>query len=167
MAKQRYSAIHRLAQRVASTSGGAWILSRVMHPLDRLTLSLSDGRISAAEVLAGLPIVMIEMTGARSHRRRIVPLIYVQIESETERLALIATNWGQRRHPAWYYNLMAYPDVWGTVKGRRQAYRAHEASVVEYQGYWPAAVRTYPGYESYRKRISSRDIPILILDPIP
>ena len=167
MTRQRYSAFHRFAQRMASTSAGAWFLSRAMHPLDRLTLKLSGGRFSAAEVVAGLPIVMIEMTGARSQLPRSVPLIYVQIEAEPEKLALVATNWGQRRHPAWYFNLKAHPNVTCTLKGRRRAYKAHVASVDEYQWYWPAAVETYPGYDLYRRRISGREIPILILEPLP
>lgn len=143
---------------------GAWVLSRVMPRLDRWMLDLSGGRFTAAEWLAGLPVAMVEMTGARSGQPRTAPLIYVQLETEPERMALIATNWGRQRLPAWYHNLKAHPEAYGTVKGLRRMYRAHEASKGEYGPYWRAAVETYPGYESYRKRIVGRPIPIMILD---
>ncbi len=136
-----------------------------MHHLDRWSLKLTSDRVTAAEWLAGLPIALVEMTGARSGLPRSAPLIFVQLEAEPEKLAFVATNWGRPRLPAWYHNLKAHPEVQCTVNGRRQTYRAREASEDEYGRYWRAAVETYPGYESYRKRIVGRHIPIMILDP--
>lgn len=163
--RQRYSAFHSFAQRVASTTGGAWLLSRVMHPLDRLVLRLSAGRMTAANILAGLPIMVVEMKGARTGLRRTAPLIYVQIEAEPDRIALIATNWGRSRLPSWYHNLKAHPQVRGTMAGRQQDYRAHEATAAEYERFWQAGVATYRGYAAYKNRIHGRHIPIIILEP--
>lgn len=162
--RQRYSSFHSFAQRVAATTCGAWLLSRVMHPLDRLVLWLSVGRMTAAHILAGLPIMVIEMKGARTGLRRTAPLIFVQTEAEPDRIALIATNWGRNRLPSWYHNLKAYPHVHGTVAGRQKNYRAHEATADEYDRFWQAGVETYRGYAAYRKRIHGRHIPIMILE---
>ncbi len=162
---RRYSYFHSLVQGIAGSAVGAGILSRSMHHLDRVVLSLTGGRATAAKWLAGLPVATLEVKGARSGVTRTLPLIVVQAESESGRLAFVATNWGRARHPAWYHNLKANPDVVCTVAGVRGPYTAHEASADEYERFWLQAVETYPGYRLYRQRIRGRHIPIMILTP--
>ena len=47
-------------------------------------------------------------TGARTGQRRAVPLTYLP---DGDRYIVTAGNAGSDRHPAWYYNLAADPDV--------------------------------------------------------
>ena len=161
----RYSYFHSLVQRIAGSAVGAWILSRSMHHLDRVVLSLTGGRATAAGWLAGLPMAMLEVKGARSGVVRTLPLICVQVDSDADRPAFVATNWGRARHPAWYYNLKANPEVACTVAGVRRLYTAYEASADEYERFWRRAVETYAGYRLYQRRIRGRHIPIMILAP--
>ncbi len=165
MARRRYSHFHTLVQGIAGSAVGAWILSRSMHHLDRVVLTLTGGRATAARWLAGLPVATLEVKGARSGVIRTLPLIVVQIESESGRLAFVATNWGRAHHPAWYHNLKANPDVACTLAGIRRLYTAHEAGGDDYERFWRQAVATYPGYGLYRQRIRGRHIPIMILEP--
>ena len=68
----------------------------------------------AAALFTGLPLITLTTTGAKSGRPRSVPLVGVPYG---ERLILIASNWGQAKHPAWYHKVLkAHPEV--KVDGR-------------------------------------------------
>jgi deazaflavin-dependent oxidoreductase (nitroreductase family) len=104
----RPNVIARTVRRVIATRPAAWLLARTIHHVDGATLRLSGGRTTASAVLSGLPIIELTTTGAKSGRPRTVPLVGIP---DGERLILIASNWGQAKHPAWYYNVKANPAV--------------------------------------------------------
>lgn len=110
-------------------------------------------------------MVFVTMTGARSGLTRTVPLLCIRDERDPSTFALIATNWGQARYPAWYFNLKANPRVACTIAGKKGQYIAHETVDEEYARFWQLAVDTYAGYPSYRQRIHGRNIPIMVLTP--
>lgn len=71
--------------------------------------------------LAGAPLLLLTTTGAKSGRSRTCPLAYL---SEGGRIYVFAGNRGAPTNPAWYYNLVAHPDVMvelGTEKFEAQA----------------------------------------------
>jgi deazaflavin-dependent oxidoreductase (nitroreductase family) len=152
----------RLNKRFAYTRVGTGFYSHTLHHLDRMARGLSGGRYSAAGVLGGLPIVFVTTTGAKSGQSRTVPLIAVP---DDRRLALIASNWGRKGNPAWYYNVTANPEVIVEYRGRRAAYRAHRAAGGEREAFWEKAAALYPGYTIYREKAGEREIPVIILDP--
>jgi F420H(2)-dependent quinone reductase len=97
-------------QRVARTTA-AWrplslFYARTLHHIDRVVYRLTRGRATFASWVAGLPIVMLTTTGAKSGRQCTLPLVALP---EGDRLVVIASNYGQHRNPAWYYNLCANP----------------------------------------------------------
>ncbi len=92
-------------------------------------------------------------------------MLCIRDRRDPERFALIASNWGQRRHPAWYYNLKANPQARVTIDGQARDYRAQEATDEEYERFWNYARETYFGFDLYRKRAGDRHIPILVLTP--
>ena len=98
--------------RIASSRPGLWLSPRVLPPSDRFLLRLSGNRYSATAWLAGLQVVTVTTRGARSGVPRPQPLIPFRIG---DRFGLIASNWGGKHHPAWYYNIRANPEV---QKGR-------------------------------------------------
>jgi deazaflavin-dependent oxidoreductase (nitroreductase family) len=63
---------------------------------------VSRGRSTFTSWVTGLPIVMLTTTGARSGRQRTLPVLGVPDDGT---LVVIASNYGQERNPAWYYNL--------------------------------------------------------------
>ncbi len=140
----------------------AWLLARTIHHVDGAVLRLSGGRTTAAALLSGLPIVLLTTTGARSGRPRAVPLVAVP---DGPRLILIASNWGQARHPAWYYNVKANPRVSVTRDGQTRPYQAREAVGEERAALWARAVAVYPGYEGYARR-AGRSIPVVVLENV-
>ena len=55
-----------------------------------------------------MQLLLLTTTGARTGQRRAVPLTYLLLG---DRYIVMAGNADSDRHPAWYYNLAANPDV--------------------------------------------------------
>jgi deazaflavin-dependent oxidoreductase (nitroreductase family) len=69
------------------------------------------------------------------------------------------------RHPGWYHNLKAYPEVEVLLDGCNRAYTAHEATGAEREHLWTMVCDNYSGYAIYQKRAGERQIPIIVLIP--
>ncbi len=158
----RLNWLQKINTRIAMSAMGARLLARTIHHVDKLVLRLSNGRATAATLLTGLQILSLTTTGAKSGQLRTVPL--VAIPYSDNRLIIIASNWGQTKHPAWYHNLVAQPQVTVTRDGRSQPYVAREATGTERDACWQAALQTYPGYAAYKQR-TERQIPVIVLTP--
>ncbi|MCB8938343.1 MAG: nitroreductase family deazaflavin-dependent oxidoreductase [Ardenticatenaceae bacterium] len=159
---ERKNLLQKINTRIAMSAVGAQIMARVMHHLDKLVLKVSNGRSTATTFLAGLQILNLTTIGAKSGQPRTVPLLAVPFKNE--QLVLIASNWGQQKNPAWYYNICANPEVTVTRNGRSQTYLARETEGDERAACWQTAVETYPGYPAYERR-TSRRIPVILLTP--
>jgi deazaflavin-dependent oxidoreductase (nitroreductase family) len=128
--------------------------------VDRVLLRRTDGRFSVPEILAGIPVVTIITTGARTGQRRETPLLGVPFEGD---LAVIGTRFGQPGTPGWYYNLRAQPMVELAYRGKVVPARARETEGGEWSAIWARARQVYAGYESYARRINDRRIHIMVL----
>ncbi|MGB1252548.1 MAG: nitroreductase/quinone reductase family protein [Candidatus Promineifilaceae bacterium] len=157
------NAFNKLIAKIASSAPGAAVFARVLHPIDGAIIRWSKGRTSAAAVLAGLPVVSLTATGAKSGKKRTLPLIGIP---DGDNIVLIASNWGQQKHPAWYYNVRTNPDVSVGFEGGDYAFTAREVTdSAERADLWNKAVKLYAGYNAYRQRASHRQIPIVLLSP--
>lgn len=67
-------------------------------------------------------LVLLTTTGRRSGQPRTVPLGFAH--DDAGHLLLFASNMGAPRHPDWYLNLAADPQVTAELTGRRFATRA-------------------------------------------
>jgi hypothetical protein len=67
--------VQRGMQRVASSKPGAWALSKILHHADRRLFAWSKGRITVPGMVAGLPVLMVTTTGAKSGQARTMPLL--------------------------------------------------------------------------------------------
>jgi F420H(2)-dependent quinone reductase len=120
---------------------------------------MSGGRLMAS--MANSPICVVRMQGARSNQWRDVPLMYVP---NGDGVILVASLGGAPKHPVWYYNLVAHPDIEVLVKERTLKLRARIASAAEKAALWPKCVAAYPAYADYQKK-TTRDIPLFICEP--
>lgn len=136
-------------------------LSLVLHHADTLLLRLTRGKHTVAEIV-GLPIIQLTVKGAKTGQLRTVPLVSI-VDGET--LGLIASNFGGKHAPGWYYNLKANPECEVKFKGKLWVYIARETEGDEYLHYWMTAVSLYAGYEKYKERASHRHIPVMVLEP--
>jgi deazaflavin-dependent oxidoreductase (nitroreductase family) len=155
--------LQRVFQHVPASRLGAWIFARTLHPLDRLLLRLSRGRVSVPGVVAGLPVVMLTSIGAKTGQPRTVPLVGLR---DGDKVVVIASNFGQTHHPGWYYNLRAHPEATLELLGRSGAYLAREATPAEWQKYWQRAADLYIGFPASQQHARGRTIPIIVLTPI-
>jgi len=153
---------HALIRRLSATRWGSRLIARRLHAWDRFVLEKSHGRTSATTMLTGLPVIVIRSTGARSGAERITPLLAIGDENH---YLLIATNFGSPRHPDWYYNLKANPEV-EVLRGQsRRRYIARELQGEERSQGWATAVAHFAGYALYEQRAPMRRIPVLALTP--
>jgi deazaflavin-dependent oxidoreductase (nitroreductase family) len=157
---RRPNALQRLVRRVASTTLGARVFSRLAPPVDRALARLAGGR-TLAELAAGLPTVLVTTTGARSGRPRTVPLAAIPAGAG---VALVGTNFGGPRTPAWYANLRRHPEA--VVAYRRRSVRvvAREAVGAEREAIMATARSVYAGYAAYEQRITGRAVHVMVLE---
>jgi deazaflavin-dependent oxidoreductase (nitroreductase family) len=107
------------------------------------------------------PVLLLETTGRKSGKQRTTPLLYL---ADGERLVVVASAGGAPKHPAWYLNLQASPDVAAQVGRDEKQMRARDATPEEHDRYWPKIVEMYDGYEDYQKK-TTRKIPLVVLEP--
>jgi F420H(2)-dependent quinone reductase len=120
---------------------------------------LTQGTTDGIEIL-GRPVVLLTMTGAKSGKKRYVPLMRVEKDG---RYAIVASKGGAPEHPAWYHNVKANPVL--TVQDGEQAFTrtARELEGNEREQWWQLAVEAYPPYAEYQTK-TSRQIPVFVLE---
>lgn len=155
---------HRLVWKVSSSRPGAWSFAKSLHHVDRLLLRLTRGRATVPGVLAGLPVITLATTGARTGRRREVPLVGVP---SGDQIAIIGTRFGQSRTPGWYFNLRADPTAEVGYRGRAVPVVAREAEGAEREAAWDRGCQIYAGYQAYARRLDHRQIHVMVLEPAP
>ncbi len=136
-------------------------IAPVLHRIDGFFWKISKGRLFFSSALIGVPSIRITTTGAKSKQPRTLVLYGF---SEDEKIALIASNFGQAHNPSWYYNLKANPKCQVQWKGSSREYIAREAAGEEREKFWALAISYYKGYDLYKIRASHRQIPVMILE---
>jgi deazaflavin-dependent oxidoreductase (nitroreductase family) len=153
----------RAVQAAASTRPGAWLMSRLLPPSDRAVTRLTGGRVSLPRLFAGLPTLVLTSTGRRSGRPRPAHLIAVPVE---DTLALLGTNFGQTKTPAWVLNLEADPRASVTYDGIARDVVAREATEEERAAILTASRGVYGGYVKYQQRITGRRVRMFVLEAV-
>ncbi len=156
------STVQRGMQKVSSSRPGAWTFQRTLYPLDKALFRWTDGRLTVPGLVAGLPVVMLTTTGAKSGAPRTMPLVGIPLDGE---LAVIGSNYGQERTPGWVYNLEADPKATIAFRDRSVDVTARRATDDEADRAFEAAAQVYPGYAKYRDRASHRTIRVFVLEP--
>lgn len=86
---------------------GAVELSPSEFVRDQTERILEQGTTDGVEVF-DRPVVLFTKTGARSGRKRYVPLMRVE---DGGRYLVMASKAGDPKHPSWYFNVLAHPTV--------------------------------------------------------
>jgi deazaflavin-dependent oxidoreductase (nitroreductase family) len=105
---------HRAIRTMAVTKAGRLLFRPTAHRLDQLVSKLTGGKRSFAGIAGGLPAVILTTTGAKSGKPRTVALLGIP---HPDGVAVVATNYGAAKHPAWYHNLKANPAATVTIEG--------------------------------------------------
>ena len=144
----------------SSTRLGRFLSANVVWKVDPYLLRATRGRIGMGLVL---PTALLETRGAKSGAVRRNAVIYFH---DGARVTIIASKAGHEKHPAWFHNLRAHPDVTFGGIPMRATVVSDEA---ERQRLWTLADRVFAPYRTYRRAAAqvNRTIPIVQLTARP
>jgi deazaflavin-dependent oxidoreductase (nitroreductase family) len=154
--RARRGPIYRAVARFSVTRPAGWLAVHLAWKVDPFLLRLSRGRISlTAPLAAGL----LETRGARTGLARRNATLYFH---DGDRVTIIASLRGRPKHPDWYHNLRAHPDVVFAGLPFRAVVITDED---ERRRLWELADMVYPAYPHFRQEAAraGRQIPIVQL----
>lgn len=157
----RANRFQRVLRRLAASGPGSWLAVRILHRIDPPVFRLTRGKHTVSSLMTGLPVVFLKTTGARSGKQRTSPVLGFP---SAEGLVVIASNYGQAHHPAWYHNLRAEPDGEVVIDGHVQQFHAVEAQGAQRDRIWREGLAIYPGWSSYERRATDRRIAVFVLE---
>jgi deazaflavin-dependent oxidoreductase (nitroreductase family) len=139
----------------------AMLYGLIQQPLDQFVHRVTGGRATASSWLAGVEIAMLTTIGARTGRRRTLPVLGLR---DGRDMILIASNFGRPQNPAWYHNLRANPRATIVCQGVGREVVARELSGDDRERGYRQGEQVFPGFTHYR-RWTNRQIPVLRLEP--
>jgi len=140
----------------SNTRLGSFLSAKLVWKLDPYLLRATGGRIGMGLVL---PTALLETRGARTGALRRNGVIYFH---DADRVTIIASRQGDARHPGWFHNLRAHPNVKFGGIPMRATVVSDEA---ERRRLWTLADRVFAPYAAYRRDAArtGRTIPIVQL----
>lgn len=111
-----------------------------------------------------IPCLLLAAKGRRSGEWRTLPLIYGEAEGA---YVIVASKGGAPKHPAWYLNLAANPDVQIMVGAEQLEATARTAEGEERERLFAQMAAEFAPYNEYAERAgkADREIPIVVLEP--
>jgi deazaflavin-dependent oxidoreductase (nitroreductase family) len=109
----------------------------------------------------GLPVIIVTNRGRKTGATRKTPLMRAK---DGNNYILVASRGGAPKHPLWYHNLMADPNV--EIRDETEVYSMRVREVVdsaERKRLWDIAVAAYPPYQEYQDK-TDRVIPVFIAE---
>ncbi len=127
---------------------------------DQVALYESSGGTEGLD-LEGQPCIILTTRGNKSGKLRKTPLMRVEHDGH---YAVVASMGGAPKHPVWYFNLLADPQV--TLQDGPQVFDlvARQVTGDEKARWWARANQVWPAYDSYQAA-TSREIPVFVLEP--
>ena len=110
--------------------------------------------------LEGKPCVILTTRGRRTGKLRKTALMRVEHDGA---YAVVASLGGAPKHPVWYLNLVADPEVTLQDGDAVSDRRARVVTGDERDEWWARAAEVWPPYDEYQTR-TDREIPVVVLD---
>lgn len=150
--------LNRIGISASSSRWGGVFYHVVCRRIDTLLIPLTQGRLSM-----GPPgqTVLITTTGAKSGRPRKASLAFLW---QGDDMVIVASKGGAPRHPAWYHNLKADPQVRVETRGGREERVAREATGSERDALFARMASSFPNFAAYQARATERTIPVMVLE---
>ena len=134
--------------KISTSPAFTWWIRTVASKLDPLLFRATGGRWFTFGP-ATMPMVTLSTIGRRSGRRHDVHLAAIEHEGE---LHVVASAMGQRKHPAWRYNLEANPEIEVQAIGERFRARAEVLTDEEKAQIWDTVRAAIPQMVVYETR---------------
>ena len=109
----------------------------------------------------GDTLLLLHSIGAKSGRERVNPVMYQRLDRG---FAVFATKSGAPTNPAWYYNLVANPEVTIEIGTETIPVTARVTEGEERDRIWAEQVERVPRFSEY-ERTANRTIPVVVLEP--
>ena len=110
----------------------------------------------------GVPTLLLTTRGRKTGKLRRTALIYGRAGDS---YVVVASIGGAAKHPKWYLNLVANPEVEMQVGPDLKSGRARTADPGERARLWPEMAQIWPQYDRYQEK-TDRQIPIVVIDPV-
>jgi deazaflavin-dependent oxidoreductase (nitroreductase family) len=110
----------------------------------------------------GAPTLLLTTRGRKTGRLHRTALIFGR---DGGNYLLVASKGGAPKHPLWYLNLVANPQVEIQVAADKFKVRARTAAKEEKPRLWKIMTGIFPRYDEYQAQ-AGRDIPLVILEPV-
>ncbi|PRZ08175.1 deazaflavin-dependent oxidoreductase (nitroreductase family) [Isoptericola sp. CG 20/1183] len=138
---------------------GEYVPSPSTWAADQVDKYESSGGTEAT-TLRGKPVVILTTIGAKSGKVRKTPLMRVEHDGA---YAVVASLGGAPKHPVWYFNIVANPQVELQDGTEKHDYVAREVTGEEKSAWWERAVEAWPDYAEYQQK-TDREIPVFVLE---
>lgn len=149
---------------IVEASKAGWIAE---HRERYLKSKGTDGHMFDSTSIGGpglVPTLLLTSIGRKTGKPRIMPLIYNKAGDNT--YAVIASKGGSLKHPAWYLNLLAQPEVEVQVATEKFRARARTAVGEERTRLWQQQQALAPIFDGYQENAGEREIPVVVLERI-
>lgn len=110
----------------------------------------------------GIPIIIFTTKGHKSGKVRKVPLMRVEHEGS---YALVASKGGDPKHPGWYHNLIADPNIMMQDGPEPFPTTVRVVAGEERAQWWDRAVAVFAPYAEYKEKAGDREIPVFVTNP--
>ena len=110
--------------------------------------------------MEGMPMILVTMTGAKSGRTIVKPLVY---SKDGDRVVIVASFAGAPNNPPWYHNLMKNPVATVEIGTEKFQVRAKATTGEERERLFNQHAAQMPIFNDYKKK-TSRQIPVLVLE---
>ena len=131
-----------------SSGPGSWVFQRTLYPIDKQLYRLTKGRLTVPGLMAGLPVIILTTTGAKTGKDRTMPLVGIPMGDD---MAIIGSNYGQESTPGWVYNLRAKPEATVAHGSDSVEVIARSATEAETERAFEAGTAFYGGFSKYRR----------------
>ena len=131
----------------------------LLWTVHRWIYQTTGGRLGSR--VNGMPVLLLTTTGRRTGRRRTTPLEYLR---DGEKYVVVASNAGESRHPAWFFNLKANKQAIIQIGRTQTGMSAHEVTGEERDRLWSRIIEADRNYSDYQER-TTRQIPVVTLEP--
>jgi deazaflavin-dependent oxidoreductase (nitroreductase family) len=118
---------------------------------------LSGGRLGGG--MNGTRILILTTKGRKTGKLHTNPVACFERDGG---YMVVASNGGQAKHPAWYLNLTADPDITIQVADKIMNVHAETITGAERALAWKQVVETAPSFANYEKS-TTREIPLVML----
>src|SRR5687768_4624451 len=120
---------------------------------------VEEFRANGRKIAGGAPLILMTTKGAKTGQERVYPLMAVPYDDS---YLAVTSKGGTPKHPKWYHNLMAHPDI--TVEVGTEKFHAGTKLISgeERAKAFAKAAQVFPPYCFFKQK-TAYEIPVFLL----